>query len=316
MLMNHGESLVATIAGMKSAISVSGLTKKYGDRYAVDSATFDVPAGSICGFIGPNGSGKTTTMRALLGLIKPNSGTGKILGSDISQPNEYLQKVGAIIETPSFYPLLSGIGNLEVLADLGGIPRKRARELIELVGLGDRASSKFKTYSLGMKQRLGIAAALLPNPDLLILDEPTNGLDPSGILEIRNLIKKLATGGKTVFISSHLLSELEAICDYLVLIKSGSIIYSGTANNFVDSSEGKVLIIEPEYSVDLNKLVKILDGEGFEYQANGSTLEVKATNAAAAHLNRLAFTEGVTLKTISEHKSSLEATFFEKVAND
>ena len=175
--MNHVESLVATIAGMKSAISVNGLTKKYGDRYAVDSATFDVPAGSICGFIGPNGSGKTTTMRALLGLIKPSSGTGKILGSDISQPSEYLQKVGAIIETPSFYPLLSGIGNLEVLADLGGIPRKRARELIELVGLGDRASSKFKTYSLGMKQRLGIAAALLPNPDLLILDEPTNGLD-------------------------------------------------------------------------------------------------------------------------------------------
>ena len=130
------------------------------------------------------------------------------------------------------------------------------------------------------------------------------------------LFRSLATGGKTVFISSHLLSELEAICDYLVLIKSGSIIYSGTASNFVDSSEGKVLIIEPEYGVDLNKLIKILDSEGFEYQANGLALEVKATSAAAAHLNRLAFADGVTLKTISERKSSLEATFFEKVAND
>ena len=151
-----------------------------------------------------------------------------------------------MIEGPSFYPLLSGLANLKVLADLGGIPSNRAEELIKLVGLEDRGRSKFKTYSLGMKQRLGIAAALLPDPQLLILDEPTNGLDPNGILEIRNLIKKLAGGGKTIFVSSHLLAELEAICENVVMIKEGKILYSGSAKELVGNKDSASIYIEPE----------------------------------------------------------------------
>ena len=163
------------------AISVSNLSKRYGDVLAVNSASFEVPLGTICGFVGPNGSGKTTTIRMLLGLIKPTEGSGSIIGNSIAHPEKYLKEVGAMIEGPAFYPALSGEENLKVLATLGGLPTDRVKELIRTVGLEGRGHSKYKTYSLGMKQRLGIAAALLPNPKLLILDEPTNGLDPEGI---------------------------------------------------------------------------------------------------------------------------------------
>ena len=298
---------------MKSAISVTNLSKKYDDLFAVNDANFSVPSGSICGFIGPNGSGKTTTIRALLGLISPTSGVIKVL--DSTKPNEYLPKIGAMIEGPSFYPLLSGLANLRVLADLGGIPPKRAEELLRLVGLEDRAKSKFKTYSLGMKQRLGIAAALLPNPELLILDEPTNGLDPNGILEIRNLLKKLAEGGKTIFVSSHLLAELEAICDTVVMIKDGKILYSGSAKDLVGSKDSASIFIEPEYAVDLTRLVKLLEAGGYEFKVQGSEIEVKGSTHISPHLNRLAFENGVTLKRISERKATLEETFFEMVSD-
>ena len=298
---------------MKSAISVANLSKKYDDLLAVNDANFSVPSGSICGFIGPNGSGKTTTIRALLGLISPTSGVIKVL--DSTKPNEYLPKIGAMIEGPSFYPLLSGLANLKVLADLGGIPPKRAEELLRLVGLEDRAKSKFKTYSLGMKQRLGIAAALLPNPELLILDEPTNGLDPNGILEIRNLLKKLAEGGKTIFVSSHLLAELEAICDTVVMIKEGKILYSGSAKDLVGSKDSASIFIEPEYAVDLTRLVKLLQAGGYEFKVQGSEIEVKGSTHISPHLNRLAFENGITLKRISERKATLEETFFEMVSD-
>ena len=298
---------------MKSAISVTNLSKKYDDLFAVNDANFSVPSGCICGFIGPNGSGKTTTIRALLGLISPTSGVIKVL--DSTKPNEYLPKIGAMIEGPSFYPLLSGLANLRVLADLGGIPPKRAEELLRLVGLEERAKSKFKTYSLGMKQRLGIAAALLPNPQLLILDEPTNGLDPNGILEIRNLLKKLAEGGKTIFVSSHLLAELEAICDTVVMIKEGKILYSGSAKDLVGSKDFGSIFIEPEYAVDLTRLVKLLEAGGYEFKVQGSEIEVKGSTNISPHLNRLAFENGITLKRISERKATLEETFFEMVSD-
>jgi ABC-2 type transport system ATP-binding protein len=297
---------------MKSAISVRGLSKEYDERFAVNNATFEVPSGIICGFIGPNGAGKTTTIRALLGLIKPTSGDITVLGS--SNPHHYLSKIGAMIEGPSFYPLLSGAANLKVLADLGGIPTSRVKELLRLVGLEDRANSKFKTYSLGMKQRLGIAAALLPDPELLILDEPTNGLDPNGILEIRNLIKKLANGGKTIFVSSHLLAELEAICENVVMIKEGKIIYSGTAKELIGNQSGTALFIEPEYSVDLNRLVKLLEDGGFTYKVENHEISIDGGTPAAAHINRMAFENGITLKRIGERKATLEESFFEMVA--
>ncbi|MFY7824418.1 MAG: ATP-binding cassette domain-containing protein, partial [Candidatus Planktophila sp.] len=163
------------------AISVRDLSKKYGERMAVSHINFDVPLGTVCGFVGPNGSGKTTTMRMLLGLISHTGGNGQVLDASIDEPAKYLSRVGAMIEGPAFYPALTGAENLRVLATLGGFPQERVQTLLNQVGLGDRAKSKYKTYSLGMKQRLGIAAALLPNPKLLMLDEPTNGLDPEGI---------------------------------------------------------------------------------------------------------------------------------------
>ena len=208
------------------ALDVADLSKKYGDRMALSHANFEVPMGSICGFVGPNGSGKTTTIRMLLGLITPSTGGGHVLGESITQPEKYLPKVGAMIEGPAFYPALTGKQNLAVLAKLGGFSTDQIQKLLELVDLGDRGDSKFKTYSLGMKQRLGIAAALLPNPKLLVLDEPTNGLDPAGIHEIRTLLRKLADNGTTVFVSSHLLSEIEMISDYLVMLRDGKVIFA------------------------------------------------------------------------------------------
>ena len=165
-----------------------------------------------------------------------------------------------------------------------------------------------------MKQRLGIAAALLPDPQLLILDEPTNGLDPNGILEMRNLIKKLASGGKTIFVSSHLLAELEAICDNVVMIKDGKIIYSGSTKELVSNRESNGIFIEPEYAVDLNKLVKALENAGFNFKIEKLEIEVYADATAAPHLNRLAFEKGITLKRISERRATLEETFFEMVS--
>jgi ABC-2 type transport system ATP-binding protein len=220
-----------------------------------------------------------------------------------------------MIEGPAFYPLLSGISNLKVLAELAGISKDKCDELIALVGLGERKKSKFKTYSLGMKQRLGIAAALLPNPDLLILDEPTNGLDPNGILEIRNLIKTLALSGKTIFVSSHLLSELEAICDSFVMIKSGKIIYAGPKEGLISEVESESFTVEPEYKVDLASLVGIIGNAGYQFEIKDNLVEVFASSNFRAHINRLAFSDGITLRNLSAKTNSLEDTFFEMVLN-
>ena len=298
---------------MKSAIVVRNLTKEYGERKAVDNVSFAVPKGIVCGFVGPNGSGKTTTIRALLSLIKPTSGEIEILGCDISSSSSYLKVVGSMIEGPAFYPNLSGLANLKVLATLGGIDQKRSTELIEMVGLSERGHSKFKNYSLGMKQRLGIAAALLPNPELLILDEPTNGLDPNGILEIRNLIASLAKVGKTIFISSHLLNELEAICENIVLIKEGKILHDGKTERLVGNSGSGNLTISPEYEVDLTRLTKILKSLGYEFSINSGKVHIVASTLQGADINRVAFESGITLRLISDSASSLEEKFFDLV---
>ena len=242
----------------KIAITATDLTKIYGDRAALSHGSFEVPAGAVCGFVGPNCSGKTTTIRMLLGLISPSSGSATVIGESIAHPERYLPKIGAMIEGPAFYQALSGRENLKVLAELGGFPLSRVDELLAKVDLADRGGSKFKTYSLGMKQRLGIAAALLPNPELLILDEPTNGLDPQGIQEIRNIIRDLADSGTTVFVSSHILSELEMISEYLVMLREGKVIFSGRTQELLTSNK-PVVIARPEYEVDLAKLTKKID---------------------------------------------------------
>jgi ABC-2 type transport system ATP-binding protein len=292
------------------AISVKDLTKIYGEQTAVSHATFEVPLGTVCGFVGPNGSGKTTTIRMLLGLIKPTGGSGTVLGEDIRSPEKYLSKVGAMIEGPAFYPMLSGRENLRVLADLGGFSYTRVDTLLERVGLGDRGSSKFKTYSLGMKQRLGIAAALLPDPQLLILDEPTNGLDPNGIQEIRELIKELADKGTSVFVSSHILSELEMISEYLVMLRKGKVLFTGRTQDLL-SQQKAITSIKPEYQVDLNKLVEIVNNFGHEPRVENGMIHIAVGADFGATLNRAAFDNGITLASISTQQPTLEETFFE-----
>mgnify|MGYP006268029055 CR=1 FL=1 len=295
---------------MSNAISVQDLTKVYGERNAVSHASFDVPLGTVCGFVGPNGSGKTTTIRMLLGLIAPTGGTGTVLGESISHPEKYLPKVGAMIEGPAFYPALSGAENLRVLASLGGFPQNRVGELLEKVGLADRGGSKYKTYSLGMKQRLGIAAALLPNPQLLVLDEPTNGLDPSGIQEVRNLIKDLASEGTSVFVSSHLLSELEMISESLVMLREGKVLFAGFTKDLL-AAQVATLVAKPEFSVDLNSLVEIAHRHGREASVAEGEVHIIADGDWSATFNRLAFNAGITLSSLKLTQPTLEETFFE-----
>lgn len=293
-----------------SAISVAGLTKRYGELIAVNGATFEVPLGTICGFVGPNGSGKTTTIRMLLSLIEPTSGSGQILDEPISHPERYLSKVGAMIEGPAFYPALSGAENLKVLATLGGYSHDRVPELIDLVGLSGRGGDKYKTYSLGMKQRLGIAAALLPNPKLLILDEPTNGLDPAGIQEIRDLLSKLAKDGVTVFVSSHLLSEIEMISEYLVMLRKGEVIFFGKTIDLLHRSR-PLIVARPETTSDLVKLKNLVDSAGHPAVIDGDALRVDAGEDWSAELNKLAFENNILLRQLTPVRPNLEETFFE-----
>ena len=292
------------------ALDVADLSKKYGDRMALSHANFEVPMGSICGFVGPNGSGKTTTIRMLLGLITPTTGGGHVLGESITEPEKYLPRVGAMIEGPAFYPALTGFQNLNVLAKIGGFKTESIAGLLDLVGLGDRGDSKYKTYSLGMKQRLGIAAALLPNPKLLVLDEPTNGLDPAGIHEIRTLLRKLADSGTTVFVSSHLLSEIEVISDHLVMLRLGKVIFSGKTSDLL-AKQQPVIVAKPENTNDLTKLVQIATAAGHEAVIIESTVHVTGTSDFSAKLNKTAFEAGITLESLTPVKASLEETFFE-----
>jgi len=292
------------------AISVRDLSKKYGERMAVSHINFDVPLGTVCGFVGPNGSGKTTTMRMLLGLISHTGGNGQVLDASIDEPEKYLSQVGAMIEGPAFYPALTGAENLRVLATLGGFPQERVQTLLDQVGLGDRAKSKYKTYSLGMKQRLGIAAALLPNPKLLMLDEPTNGLDPEGIQEVRALLRSLADNGTTVFVSSHLLSELEIISDYLVMLRKGEVVFAGKIEELLLAQQ-HVIIAKGQNPGDLEKILTLATGLGHTASIRNNEVHIQANADWAATLNRAAFDAGITLAQLSPQVPNLEETFFE-----
>jgi len=292
------------------AISVSDLSKKYDSGFAVSHTNFQVPTGTICGFVGPNGAGKTTTIRMLLGLISPSGGTGRILGEPITSPEKYLSQVGAMIEGPAFYPALSGAENLKVLATLGGFPLERVDQLLAQVGLADRGKSKYKTYSLGMKQRLGIAAALLPNPKLLILDEPTNGLDPEGIQEIRQLLRSLADNGTTVFVSSHLLSELEIISEYLVMLRKGEVVFAGPMQDLFDAQQ-PFMLVKTENKGDLEKIISLAESAGHKAHIRDGVAHIEGPAEWAGVLNKLAFEAGILLTQLSPQLPNLEETFFE-----
>ncbi|MGO9973162.1 MAG: ABC transporter ATP-binding protein [Solirubrobacteraceae bacterium] len=291
------------------AVVTSGLTKHYGELRAVEKLDIELPAGIVSGFVGPNGAGKTTTIQMLLGLIRPTSGSAEVLGHPISHPGGYLPRVGALIEAPAFYPTLSGERNLEVLTRLGGIDRRRIPEVLELVGLRDRARDPVRAYSLGMKQRLGVAAALLPDPELTILDEPTNGLDPAGIREMRGIMRGLADRGITVFVSSHLLAEIEAICDHLVTIDHGKLVFQGSVAELIDAQRSD-LVATPEHARDASALAELCTRAGHRATVEGDSVRVHADEEWAAELNRQAMASGITLKGLQSTRASLEEAFF------
>ena len=294
---------------MTAAVSTSALNKRYKQRLAVDAVDIELPVGVVSGFVGPNGAGKTTTIQLLLGLCRPTSGTAQVLGRPISDPASYLGRVGALIEAPSFYPSLSGRRNLEVLTRLGRIDSRRISEVLELVELSDRANDFVRAYSLGMKQRLGVAAALLPNPELCILDEPTNGLDPAGIREMRSVIRGLADRGITVFVSSHLLAEIEAICDHLVMIDSGRIVFQGGVDKLIGTQQSEI-VATPEHPADAPALAALCIAAGRPARVAGNDVRVQAPEDWAPELNRQAMAGGITLRALAVDRASLEQAYF------
>ncbi|MDT4975282.1 MAG: type transport system ATP-binding protein [Pseudonocardiales bacterium] len=299
-----------------TALSVTGLTKRYGDRNAVDNLSIELPAGVVAGFVGPNGAGKTTTMAMLLGLVRPTAGTGTVLGASIDHPAAYLSRVGALIESPAFYPSLTGAENLRVFATIGAQDTARIPALLETVGLDGRGEDRYRSYSLGMKQRLGIAAALLGDPDLLILDEPANGLDPQGVREMRGLIGRLAGTGRTVLVSSHDLSELEQVCDWLVLIDTGRSLYQGPTSDLLKGG-ATGLIVVPQRSADHPALRDLLVNRGHEVELGDDRLTVSVNGAdvsdLAASVNRAAFDAGMVLVELSPNRTTLEDRYLSMV---
>lgn len=310
---HHGAMATSTASGLQPhsdfAVMTKGLTKAYGTRMAVSGIDLAIPRGSLSGFVGPNGAGKTTTIRMLLDLIRPTAGAGWVLDKPLDKPSEFLPKVGALVENPAFYPALSGRENLRVLARLGNIAVDRIDPLLDMVGLSERGDDHFRSYSLGMKQRLGIAAALLPDPELLILDEPTNGLDPAGIAEMRDLLQTIAKDGRTVLVSSHLLSEVEQMCTHLVVIRSGKLVFQGQVSDLLDAQNVEV-IARPEDPADLVALGTLADQLGKRATVvNGQVTIAASDDDFSGQFNRAAMERGITLVHLSADRPRLEEAF-------
>ena len=287
-------------------IETNGLGKSYASITAVHDLNLSVRRGEVYGFLGPNGAGKTTTLRMLLGLIKPSSGTATVLGEEPGSP-QGLQGVGALVESPAFYPYLSGRDNLSVMARYCGAPTSRVEEVLGQVELAGRANDKFKKYSLGMKQRLGVAAALLKDPELLILDEPTNGLDPKGMADMRALIRRIGRGERTVLLSSHLLGEVEQVCNRVGVIHRGELVMEGTVDE-LRSSGGILVRVEPLEKA--RETAVGLDGvEGAEVKDGMLVLEADPSRAAEVNAGLVA--AGLRVSELRPLERSLEEAFLE-----
>ena len=292
----------------EKVVEATGLTKHYGTGIvAVQNLDLNVFRGEVYGFLGPNGAGKTTTLRMLLGLIRPTAGGARVAGAHPGSPLS-LGKVGAIIETPAFYPYLSGYENLRVMAGLCGAPASRIATTLDQVELTPRAKHKFSTYSMGMKQRLGVAAALLKEPELLILDEPTNGLDPQGMADMRNLIIQLGQGERTVLISSHLLNEVELMCTRVGVIQKGRMVAEGT----VDELRGAArLTIRADPVEKARALLEAELGAGSVIANEDGSLSLKVDLGRTADINRTLVQAGLAVTELRAVTQSLEEVFME-----
>jgi len=292
------------------AVETHGLTKRYATGVlAVNSLDLRVRTGEVYGFLGPNGAGKTTTLRMLSGLLRPTSGTATVAGGGPGSPASLVQ-LGAMVETPAFYPYLSGRDNLRVMARYAGVPKSRIEPVLKQVDMTDRARHKFKTYSTGMKQRLGVASALLKDPQLLILDEPTSGLDPQGTVEMRALIKYLRHGGRTVLLSSHLLNEVELTCDRVGVIARGSLVAEGTVEELRARSGGQALLVRASPTDEARRLLEsLLKPE--QVQLRDGVFRLTVDPAQAAAINRRLVADGLDVSELRTSEQSLEDVFLQ-----
>ncbi len=287
-------------------ITVDSISKRYGDKVAVDSLSFTVRPGVVTGFLGPNGSGKSTTMRLIMGLDSPTSGTATVNGRSLADHQAPLHEVGALLEARAIHPGRSAYDHLSAMAATTGVPDRRVREVLDLVGISSVAKKRAGSFSLGMGQRLGIAGALLADPETIILDEPVNGLDPEGILWIRHLLKGLADEGRTVFVSSHLISEIGLMAEHLIVIGRGRMIGDMTVDELRQvGSDGRVDVTTP-YPADLTQA---LLGEGVSIDSTDDAHVISVTGLLAAEIGDLAFASGIPLHALVPREASLEEAF-------
>jgi ABC-2 type transport system ATP-binding protein len=299
---------------MTNVIEIEGLEKEYrrarrGTVRAVDGLDLHVPEGGVFGFLGPNGAGKTTTIRCLLGLVRPSSGRVSMLGRDVRlRLPDVIARVGSIVETPALFPRFSGRRNLEILARLQNISPSRIDASLERVGLSERSGDTVRTYSLGMKQRLGIAAALLKDPALLILDEPANGLDPAGIVEVRELLRSLGADGRTVFVSSHILPEVQHVADQVAILANGRVVASGPVRDVLASRVSEGLVVKVR---DLAAGRGALERAGFAVAVASDSLTVHTDPKDAERVSMVLGREGLWVSELRAVEADLEKVFLE-----
>lgn len=298
---------------METILKISNLNKIFNKHlHAVKNVSFEIKKGNVYGILGPNGSGKSTTLGIVLNVVNKTSGDFEWFGGKVAT-HDALKKVGAIIERPNFYPYMTAKENLELVCKIKGTPFSKVDEKLELVGLLERKNDKFKTYSLGMKQRLAIASALLNDPEILILDEPTNGLDPQGIRQIRDIIKVIASQGTTILLASHLLDEVEKVCSHVVVLRKGEMLYQGTVHNMIEDNSFFEL-----KSNDMLRLKTVLDEHSFvenTIEEDGKLLVYLKQDIAAQELNSYLFEQNIVLEHLVKRKNSLEEQFLELTKN-
>lgn len=294
---------------MQSVLTVQNISKQYGKVQALNQLSFSVPQGSIFGILGPNGSGKTTTLGIILDVLKADSGSYSWLGEESTAVVR--KRIGTLLETPNFYHYLSAIDNLHITQNISGRGNKEDIETcLKTVNLFDRRKSKFKTFSLGMKQRLAIGAALLGNPDIIVLDEPTNGLDPVGILEIRELIKRLSKEGKTIIMASHLLDEVEKVCTHVAILKNGNLITCGDVNEIL-SNEDTVEVGNNNIDELYEALKSYSNHISIKKNSQFVQLNFAVNTANTTEINKYCFEKGIVINHLTIKRKSLESKFFE-----
>ena len=298
---------------METILTIENLNKRFGPVHAVKNVSLEIKKGNVYGILGPNGSGKSTTLGIVLNVVNKTSGEYRWFGGAM-ETHEALKKVGAIIERPNFYPYMTAQENLELVCKIKGTPNTKVIEKLEVVGLLDRKDSKFRTFSLGMKQRLAIASALLNDPEILILDEPTNGLDPQGIRQIRDIIKTIASQGTTILLASHLLDEVEKVCSHVLVLRKGEILYSGKVDGMI-SNEGFFEL----QSDNLNELKSALQNhpsiEKMEMEEGKLVVYLKSA-LEAKDMNKYLVDKGIYLNHLVKRKHSLEEQFLQLTNNN